>query len=102
MFREPSLFSAYIAASPAVTYGDKYSFTQEAKFFESKKDLATRLFISVGSIEGLTQPVKELMETIRHRSYSGLKFETRMIDGERHAGNKPEAFNRGLRFVFEN
>jgi hypothetical protein len=29
-----------------------------------------------------------------------LKLETRVIEGERHAGNKPETFNRGLRFVF--
>lgn len=102
MFSEPSLFSAYIAASPAVTYGDKYLLTQEAKFYESKKDLPTRLFISVGSIENLTQPVKDFSEMIRRRSYSGLRLETRVLEGERHAGNKPEAFNRGLRFVFEN
>ena len=25
----------------------------------------------------------------------------RIIEGERHAGNKPEAFNRGLRFIFQ-
>jgi hypothetical protein len=35
------------------------------------------------------------------RDYQGLKMETQIIAGERHAGNKPEAFNRGLRFLFQ-
>jgi hypothetical protein len=28
-------------------------------------------------------------------------MKTLVIEGERHAGNKPEAFNRGLRFIFQ-
>jgi hypothetical protein len=28
-------------------------------------------------------------------------METRTIEGERHAGVKPEAYNRGLRFIFQ-
>jgi hypothetical protein len=27
-------------------------------------------------------------------------MESRVIEGERHGGVKPEAFNRGLRFMF--
>ena len=30
----------------------------------------------------------------------GLVFESRTIDGERHAGTKAESYTRGLRFVF--
>jgi hypothetical protein len=37
---------------------------------------------------------------IHSRGYKGLKIETRIIEGERHAGTKPELFNRGLRFLF--
>jgi hypothetical protein len=40
------------------------------------------------------------MDVLKSRAYSGLKLETRVIEGERHAGNKPEAYNRGLRFMF--
>jgi hypothetical protein len=28
-------------------------------------------------------------------------METRTIEGERHSGVKPEAYNRGLRFIFQ-
>ena len=100
MFAEPGLFSAYLAASPAVPYGDRYAFKQEAEYARTHKELPVRLFLAVGGSEGLTNPVKEFMQTLQSRGYQGLKLETRVIEGERHAGNKPETFNRGLRFLF--
>jgi predicted alpha/beta superfamily hydrolase len=100
MFAEPDLFYGYVSASPAVSYGDNFSFKQEKLFAEKNKSLPVKLFISVGAVEGLTEPVKNFMQVVRNRSYAGLKMESRVIEDERHAGNKPEAFNRGLRFVF--
>jgi hypothetical protein len=100
MFAEPGLFSAYLAASPAVPYDDGYAFKQEAEYARTHKELPVKLFLAVGGSEGLTSPVKQFMQTLQSRAYKGLKLETRVIEGERHAGNKPEAFNRGLRFLF--
>jgi len=102
MFTEPSLFSAYVAASPAVTYGAPFAARQEADFAAHHHDLPARLFICVGAIEELAEPVKEYAKVLSSRGYQGLKLETRVIEGERHSGVKPEAFNRGLRFVFQN
>jgi hypothetical protein len=100
LFADPGLFSAYIAASPAVPFGDGYAFKQEAEYARIHKELPVRLFLAVGGSEGLTKPVQEFMRIVQSRGYQGLKLETRVIEGERHAGNKPESFNRGLRFVF--
>ncbi|MGB9458406.1 MAG: alpha/beta hydrolase-fold protein [Bryobacteraceae bacterium] len=100
MFADTGLFSGYIAASPAVPYGNGFAFKQEAEYAQTHKELPVRLFLSVGSAEGLSGPVRTFMQTLQSRGYQGLKLETRVIEGERHAGNKPEAFNRGLRFVF--
>lgn len=100
MLDEPRLFSGYVAASPAVDYADNFAFKQEADYSAKHKDLPARLFISVGDSEQLTQAVKEFARVVNGRGYEGLKIESRVIEGERHAGNKPEAFNRGLRFVF--
>jgi len=100
MFADPALFSGYIAASPAVPFGDRYAFKQEAEYARAHKELPVRLFLAVGGSEGLTAPVQEFMRTLQSRGYKGLKLETRVIEGERHAGNKPETFNRGLRFLF--
>jgi predicted alpha/beta superfamily hydrolase len=100
LFAEPGLFSGYIAASPAVPFGDRYVFKQEAEYARTHKELQARLFLAVGGSEGLTAPVQEFMRTLQSRGYKGLRLETRVIEGERHAGNKPETFNRGLRFLF--
>lgn len=100
LFTEPRLFQGYVAASPAVPYGDRAAFQQEAEYAKEHQDLPVRLFVSVGELERLAQPVEEFVAILRQRNYKGLEMETRVIEGERHAGNKPEAFNRGLRFIF--
>ena len=63
--------------------------------------MPVRLLLSVGELEELARPVKEFMPVLGERNYPGLELETRIIEGERHAGNKPEAYNRGLRFMFQ-
>jgi predicted alpha/beta superfamily hydrolase len=100
MFTEPSLFSGYAAGSPAVTYASRGAFADEAAFAKTHSSLPVKLYIAVGDAEPLADPVREMIAKIRSRNYEGLKLETRMIAGERHSGNKPEAFNRGLRFLF--
>jgi hypothetical protein len=101
MFSEPGLFRGYIASSPAVPYADNFAFMQEADYAGSHEDLPVRLFISVAELEELLQPVQEFMRILSQRAYPSLNMQTRIIEGERHAGNKPEAFNRGLRFMFQ-
>lgn len=100
MFSDPSLFWAYMAASPAVSYANRAGFAEEAAYAAAHRELPVRLFIAVGDQEELTGPVRGFMDVVRGRRYGGLALETRVIEGERHSGNKPEAFNRGLRFVF--
>lgn len=100
MFTDPGFFSAYVAASPAVQYGDRCAFKQEAEYAKSHKELAVKLYLAVGESEPLNAPVQEFMKTLQSRGYKDLRLETRVIEGERHSGNKPETFNRGLRFVF--
>jgi predicted alpha/beta superfamily hydrolase len=101
LFSEPDLFSGYVASSPVVVYGNGFAFKQEAEYAKDHQDLPVRLFLSVGGIEELAGPVKQFMQVLNERSYTGLELETRIIEGERHAGNKPEAYNRGLRFIFQ-
>jgi predicted alpha/beta superfamily hydrolase len=100
MFTKPSLFSAYVASSPAVTYASRGSFADEARFAKAHRELPVRLFIGVGAEEPLAAPVKEMIDSIRSRHYRGLAFDARVIADERHSGNKPETYNRGLRFIF--
>jgi len=101
LFTEPTLFRGYVIGSPIVTYGNRFAFQQEANYASSHKDLPVRLFLSVGELEEMARPVNEFMQILKDRNYPGLEMETRTIAGERHASNKPETYNRGLRFIFQ-
>ena len=100
LFSDPTLFHGYIAGSPVVVYGKRFAFQQEAEYADNHTDLPVRLFISVGSVEDLAYPVQEFMQVLRERNYQGLVLETLTVEGEGHASNKPESYNRGLRFIF--
>jgi hypothetical protein len=102
MFTDHGLFSGYVALSPAVPFGKRFAFKQESDFATEHKDLPVKLFIAVGEVENLAGPVQEFMKAVSSRGYKGLKLETRVLNGEGHASNKPEGYNRGLRFVFQN
>ena len=101
MFTETELFSGYVAASPAVLYDNGVVFEQEAEYASTHQDLPVRLFLSIGELETLARPVQEFILVVSERDYGGLTMEARIIKGEGHASNKPEAFNRGLRFIFQ-
>lgn len=100
MFTKPQLFAGYAAGSPAVTYANRGAFDDEAGFAASHNELPVKLYIAVGDKESLYAPVQEFVRTLRARNHRGLALESRVIEGERHSGNKPEAFNRGQRFLF--
>jgi predicted alpha/beta superfamily hydrolase len=100
MFTKPELFSAYIAASPAVNFDGDYSRRQEADYARRRMELPARLYLTVGEMEGLAYPVRAFMKQLSERGYRKLELETRVIDRERHTGQKPESYNRGLRFAF--
>ena len=100
LFTRPGLFTGYVASSPAVTSANRGAFDFERAFALSHKSLPGRVFISVGELEPLAQPVREFIDVLASREYTGLDMETRVIGGERHSGNKPESYNRGLRYVF--
>ena len=101
LFSEPTLFAGYVAGSPSVTWANRAAFAAEAAYAAAHRELPARLFVPVGSDEPLAAPVQEFVRTLRARGYAGLTLESRVIEGERHSGNKPEAFNRGLRFLFQ-
>jgi len=101
LFTEPELFTGYVSASPAVPYGSQFIRKQESEYFSKRQDLPVRLFISVGDQEELFEPVKAFAQALTERDYNGLLIQSMIIEGERHAGNKPEAYNRGLRFIFQ-
>jgi predicted alpha/beta superfamily hydrolase len=102
LFTKPALFTAYIAPSPAVPFADDWLFKQEQAFAKSGKPLAARLYMTGAEKEepSYLADVKRFDAQLREHAYPGLAYQFRIVDGERHSGTKPEAFNRGVRFAF--
>jgi predicted alpha/beta superfamily hydrolase len=102
LFTKPALFAAYIAPSPAVPFAGDWLFGYEEAFAKSGQPLAARLYMTGAAAEepGFLAGIKRFDARLRERRYPHLVYGFRLIDGERHAGTKPESFNRGLRFAF--
>jgi predicted alpha/beta superfamily hydrolase len=102
MFTKPDLFNGYVAVTPAVLVGDGWLLKYEEEFMKSGKPLNARLYMTVGGNEatGFVTPILRMNQRFAPGRYPKLAYEFRIIDGERHAGNQLESYNRGLRFVF--
>lgn len=62
-----------------------------------------RVWLSVGSEEwpDFRDNARAFFGQMQASNYEELALKVHFIEGERHAGNKPEAYNRALRFAFE-
>jgi predicted alpha/beta superfamily hydrolase len=102
MFTKPELFSAYVAVTPAVLVGNDWLLGYEEVFAKSGRTLNARLYMTVGGNEATSfvAPILRMNQRFAPGRYPKLAYEFRVIDGERHAGNQLESYNRGLRFVF--
>jgi hypothetical protein len=102
MLTRPALFAGYIAPSPATPFARGWLFGYEDAFAKSGKRLAARLYMTAAEKEEawMVDAIKKFDGQLRAHAYAGLVYEFRVIEGERHSGTKPEAFNRGVRFAF--
>ena len=101
MYTKPTLFSAWMAVTPAVAVGDGWLLGYEQKFAQSGGELKGRLFASMGENEnpGFISAILHYNARVTSRKYPQLAYQFRIIDGERHAGMQLESYTRGLRFV---
>jgi predicted alpha/beta superfamily hydrolase len=99
LYNEPGLFNRYIAASPSVTYDKSVLRSFEAKYEAAGSPKPSRLFICMGSFEGLEIEFKDLAE--RLKKVKNLDVQAMILGNTGHSGTKPEGFSRGLQWVFK-
>ncbi len=102
MYARPGLFTGYVAASPAAQWANDWLLGFEDEFQGSGKRLAGRVFVTAAEdeVEMILEGAKRFNARMRTRDLTGMRYEFRLIDGERHAGTKAESYTRGLRFAF--
>lgn len=103
LFERPELFQVYLSLSPSVPWDDRWIFEREKTFHQEHPTLDRRLWLSVADAEppDYLEANRAFFRQVEDHRYRDLNLKVRLIDGERHAGNKPEAYNRAIRFAFE-
>ena len=100
LFNETEFFQRYFLTSPAVQWDNNYLFQLENEFYKKRKQLAVRLYMAVGGLENVPL-FKKWEEVLRSRNYSGLKLDTKVLEGIGHSGSKAEGYTRGMQWVFK-
>lgn len=111
MYEEPGLFQGIVAGSPEVDWDNRWLFHRECELrqaalgddYKGLYHVPCRLFMGVGTAEvaDFVGSVEAFDAIIRTGQYADFAYKFLRIEGERHAGNTAELYNRGLRFVFE-
>lgn len=111
LLTRPGSFDHYIAGSPAIWWDDAMLFELEEKMAATTEDVASTLFMGVGSLEeggGVTAQdpfkfitnVREMAARLEGRAYPSLGVETQVFDNEGHTSVPPVVLTRGLRAAF--
>ena len=109
MLSDPEFFDAYIAISPHVGYKHRWLFAEESRYRwagdgeRNHTALPTRLFMSAAEKEWPTffGDILAFDQILQHGKYEDFDYKFRVIDGEKHAGTKPEGYSRGMRYAFQ-
>jgi predicted alpha/beta superfamily hydrolase len=101
LLEKPELFYGYVAITPALRWDDQWLVKRQREHAKTHPRLNERLFIAVGEDEEpeVVKIGRAFMKQLEQSRYEGLALRSRVIEGERHAAVKNEAYNRGLRWV---
>jgi predicted alpha/beta superfamily hydrolase len=101
LFEKPELFYGYIAITPALRWDEQWLPKRQREHEKTHPRLNERLFVAVGEDEEpeVVKIGRAFIRQMEQSRYKDLALRSRIIEGERHAGVKNEAYNRGLRYV---
>ena len=101
LFSNPDLFDNYIILGPALKWNDKEIFKKESKYYENHKNLNSNVFTAIGNLDDktITEPWTDFINLIESRKYTGLTFETWLIENETHMSMFPSGLTRGIKTV---
>ena len=102
LFTSPNLFTSYLIVSPSVWWDDESIFELEEGYASEHRDLAARVFLSVGTREGamMLPNIAKMTETLASRGYGSLELQQHILQDETHLSSIAGAFSRGLVYLF--
>ena len=104
LFTQPDLFSCYLLIAPALFWNDNDIIKIEKDYFRNHKELNKTVYVAYGSLdskESVINSTSDLIQTIQNRKYEGLKFTSRIFEGETHISVYPTALTNGLKTIYK-
>lgn len=101
LFTQPSLFSGYIAASPAIGWDNEVLYQFEKKYSADSNRPAARLYMTIGDVEQNVSNFERFDATLKNIHSTNLNLQSRILENTGHSGTKSETYSRGLQFLFQ-
>ena len=101
LFNHTEVFDNFVVGSAAMNWDDYFLTESESRYAKANKDLAKRVYFSVGDKEGFKLiPETFLMyENLLNRKYPNLKLKVELLEHETHMTSINTFAMRGLGFV---
>jgi uncharacterized protein len=102
LFETPDLFDTLIIGSPTLSYGDRFTFRQEAAFAQAHRQLPVKIYLFVSELEE-GQDDFTLTDTLRlaailgGRKYEGLSLVKHIFADQNHCEVAAPGFQWGLK-----
>ena len=102
LFTFPDTFDRYIIASPSIWWDGRVILRFEEKYASEHTDLAARVYMAVGTLEGSStvKDVLDLAEALEGRAYPGLSLTTHVFEDETHISVLAGTISKGLRSIY--
>ena len=101
LFTRPTLFSDYLASTPAISWDDGVIRKYQKSFSDSDLLSPARLYIARGEMELGQGDIDVFANELKTEKYRNLEIEFDIIKGAGHGGLNPEAFTRGVQYIFK-
>ncbi len=101
LFTRPTLFSDYLATTPAIWWDESVIRKFQKSFSDEDLTSPARLYVARGGMELGQKDIDLFVSELRAEEYRNLEIEFDVIEGAGHGGLNPEAFTRGIQFIFK-
>jgi len=101
LFTRPTLFSDYLASTPAISWDDGVIKKYQKSFSDNDLLSPARLYIARGEMELGQDGIDAFVSELKTEKYRKLEIEFDIIKGAGHGGLNPEAFTRGVQYIFK-
>jgi predicted alpha/beta superfamily hydrolase len=101
LFTHTDMFTGYVAASPAYSWGRDILYNYEKTFYQTNRTASARLYMTMGEVEHGLPGYQKFVKYLQDRHYPALRIGSRVLENTGHSGTKSEGFARGLQYAYE-